>query len=493
MMSRSILRAGWFSIVILLVLTLLIPTVFVSPQVHAQGPYDDLAAEMQMLRQQMAELLASYQSMDAQGRAMMDSAMGDAARQALQQMYGALSAGDRAVMDGQLRQATGYTFPQLAQSMSTIPGLVRTIDALIAGLGYLSGGGAAVTPQPVNPDPPVEPETKTVTLTLYVHANLANGPFISGAQVSGQDGKGKPFSLATNSGGYVTITGAKGMWSFSASGSGYNTNAWRQTINTNATRHAFLVTKGLAWQLFPGTKMSDADARKKLQENVELRKGLLTKSLASAEKNKADLEKARDAKNLDVYIDNLEIQLAVSKSGRVEALDQFFQTVGSEARNRLIDALPDTLDDKSTQAYAILKALAAGTNAGLDSYPALKTIDEKIKKKGELTTADWIELGEASIDMIAVINDGTAKSKTISFACTGAKLTSKLLDLAGAQMEVDTYQTALQQLSSSKQYNELVFQHKIDVAAMKILEYQRQLERLKSQPGYIDPKYLDFK
>jgi hypothetical protein len=481
-------------IVVLCILALLSPTMLVSRQAHAQDSYDDLAVQMQEARQALAELLNLYQSADADTRAVMDSTMAQGAQEALRQTYGSLSASDRAYMDEQFRQMTGYTFPQFIQVSSTIPGLVKAFDLLIGGLQNLSAGEATTTTPPAKDKPPEktpEPETKTVTLTLYVHANIANGPVISGAQVSGQEAKGKFFNLATNSSGYVTITGAAGMWSFSASGSGYHVNAWRQTISTSTTKHAFLVVKGLAWQIFKDDKMSDETARGKLQENLNLRKANIMDAKAAAQKHKADLEKARANTKLDVYIGNLEIQLALAKSGRIEALDQFFQTVGSEARHLLIETLPGTLD-KSTQSYAVLTGLAAGTNGVLDSYPALKTLQEKYNKNERLTSAERAQAGEAAIDLLGVLNDATSKNKIVGLIGTGAKLTSRLLDLAGAQMEVDTYQTALQQLSATKQYEDLVLQHRIDVETMKIQEYDRQLERLKLG-GYIDPKYLNFK
>ena len=80
-----------------------------------------------------------------------------------------------------------------------------------------------------------------VTLTLYVHENSASGPFISGATVTGQDGADNSFSQATNSNGYVTITGVPGTWSFTASKSGYAPNSWSQSITVTDTKHAHLI------------------------------------------------------------------------------------------------------------------------------------------------------------------------------------------------------------------------------------------------------------
>ena len=85
------------------------------------------------------------------------------------------------------------------------------------------------------------PIQTSFTLTLYVHDGSASGPVISGAQVSGQDANGISFSQTTNSAGYVTITGAPGLWSFSVSKAGYQTNTWTQFTQVTETRHAYLI------------------------------------------------------------------------------------------------------------------------------------------------------------------------------------------------------------------------------------------------------------
>lgn len=84
------------------------------------------------------------------------------------------------------------------------------------------------------------PPPAAVTLTLYVHDGNATGPVLAGTRVVGQDGSGKAFDQTTNAGGYVTLTGAPGTWQFTASKTGYETNAWSQATSETATRHAFL-------------------------------------------------------------------------------------------------------------------------------------------------------------------------------------------------------------------------------------------------------------
>jgi tetratricopeptide (TPR) repeat protein/murein DD-endopeptidase MepM/ murein hydrolase activator NlpD len=89
-----------------------------------------------------------------------------------------------------------------------------------------------------NPQPTKQPTQ--VTLTLYVHESDRNGPVIPGAKVTGQDGSGNHFQKTTDSSGYVTITGDRGTWSFTASVDGYVTNPWEQEITDTCDRHAFL-------------------------------------------------------------------------------------------------------------------------------------------------------------------------------------------------------------------------------------------------------------
>jgi hypothetical protein len=80
----------------------------------------------------------------------------------------------------------------------------------------------------------------SVTLTLFVHEGNINGPVISEAQVTGQDGRGNSFSQVTNSNGFVNITGVPGTWSFTASKNSYDTNSWQMDITTTDTKHAYL-------------------------------------------------------------------------------------------------------------------------------------------------------------------------------------------------------------------------------------------------------------
>ena len=92
----------------------------------------------------------------------------------------------------------------------------------------------------------IVPSVPPVTLTLYIRNGSASGPVISGAQVTGYDAVGAYFSQTTGSGGYVTITGKPGAWSFTASASGYNANSWSQSITSSTTLNAFVTPTAIS-------------------------------------------------------------------------------------------------------------------------------------------------------------------------------------------------------------------------------------------------------
>jgi pimeloyl-ACP methyl ester carboxylesterase len=98
-----------------------------------------------------------------------------------------------------------------------------------------------------------------VTLTLYVHNGSPSGPIISGASVTGSDANGVSFSKTTNSSGYVTITGAPGTWSFSASASGYNTVTWDQAILSAGQRDAYLIPTTTSTSVLPTVQTVSAN------------------------------------------------------------------------------------------------------------------------------------------------------------------------------------------------------------------------------------------
>ena len=88
------------------------------------------------------------------------------------------------------------------------------------------------------------PQPEQIELTLYIHENSTAGPIISGVKIVGTDGASSSFDQTSNSGGYVTIMGMPGIWSFTASRTGYDTKSWSQSITGSQTRHAYLTKQG---------------------------------------------------------------------------------------------------------------------------------------------------------------------------------------------------------------------------------------------------------
>lgn len=178
--SRSS-RARWLLIVVLFI-TILAPVTPTSRPVHAQSPYDEALAELRSLRQQLAEVLAMYQSADAKTRAELDAAVARANQQALKQVYGALSASDRAKVDDELRRMTGYTFPQLFSTASTVPGLVRMVNLLIDAFERLAASQKTPIATPAKPlataptKPPATPTKPPVTAQIEPLATPTKPP-----------------------------------------------------------------------------------------------------------------------------------------------------------------------------------------------------------------------------------------------------------------------------------------------------------------------------
>jgi hypothetical protein len=91
---------------------------------------------------------------------------------------------------------------------------------------------------------PVEVKSpQKVTLTHYVHEGKADGPVLTGADVTGQDAAGSSFSQTIGANGCVVITGSPGSWQFVATKHEYAVNSWSQEITETCTKHAFLFLK----------------------------------------------------------------------------------------------------------------------------------------------------------------------------------------------------------------------------------------------------------
>ena len=130
----------WLLVGAVCVSTVLSPLALPARPAHAQPPQEALTTALQQVREQLSQLLETYQSGDERARAAIDAATVQAMRQALQQTYWSLPADDQAQLDHELQQLTGYTWLQLWQGVSTIPELVNAVDVMLSALENLYGG-----------------------------------------------------------------------------------------------------------------------------------------------------------------------------------------------------------------------------------------------------------------------------------------------------------------------------------------------------------------
>jgi hypothetical protein len=155
-----------------------------------------------------------------------------------------------ALVTGQ--DASGNSFQQTTDSSGyvTIEGDPGTWSFSASADGYATGSWDQEITEDDTRDAflqkvqaPSQAETKEsapVTLTLYVHEGRADGPKLSGAEVTGQDSAGNSFSQITDENGFVVITGSPGSWQFTATKQGYDVNSWPQEITETGTKHAYL-------------------------------------------------------------------------------------------------------------------------------------------------------------------------------------------------------------------------------------------------------------
>ncbi len=99
-----------------------------------------------------------------------------------------------------------------------------------------------------------------VTLTLYVHEGNADGPVLSGAEVTSQDATGNSITQTTDANGFVIITGPPGSWQFTATKPGYDVNSWPQEIIETCTKHVYLIAEKM-----PTKSVTEDEARSTIQ------------------------------------------------------------------------------------------------------------------------------------------------------------------------------------------------------------------------------------
>lgn len=195
-------RSRWLPIVILSVLIVLGPMALISKPAHSQSA-NDVAAQIEPLRQQLAQLLAAYRSSPPEARAAMDRDLATSYVPALRRMYNSLPPSDRAYVDDQFRQKTGYTFLQMIQMQTTVPGMVRALNLLA---DAVSGLAAGTRPAPTTKPPATttKPEQTTKSTTPAAPAT-PKAP----AKPATTSPSGKTRSEPPSQGGAVDLSGSK--------------------------------------------------------------------------------------------------------------------------------------------------------------------------------------------------------------------------------------------------------------------------------------------
>jgi hypothetical protein len=83
--------------------------------------------------------------------------------------------------------------------------------------------------------------TVTLYIYMYTYDSSTNGQVLSNVLVTGKEGNGASFSQTTNASGYVSITGATGIWTFTTSMPGYQTSVWATSVTSSTTLQRFLI------------------------------------------------------------------------------------------------------------------------------------------------------------------------------------------------------------------------------------------------------------
>jgi len=332
-----LLRTRWLQIIsILCLLIMLIPMVLMAKPAHAQSPYADLEAQLQQLQQQVEQLLATYYSMKPEDRAQVDATMAAVMQQTLRQMYTSMSVTDRANLDEQTRQAMGYTFTQLLQMSSTVPGEAKMIGILSNFLRNYYGLTTPITTKPPTTTPQT---TKPVTTTTPPTRDIT--------------------FERPEQGGVVDLT----------------TSSFNLQLR----------------QLYGAS--SDEQAREIYDKKVNASKQELNADIAASKSKSAaldselsDFEKACLAKDYSWLRENEEKNLEKAKDDQIKALGNLLLSVPKIGDMKGLDALQKWTDP--------LKLF------GLDIPEIFATLGTKAASGESLSVEDWSNIGAAAASLI---------------------------------------------------------------------------------------------
>ena len=219
-----------------------------------------------------------------------------------------------------------------------------------------------------------------VTLTLCVHDGSADGPVLSGAEVTGQDAAGKSFYQITDTNGFVVITGSPGSWQFTATKSGYDVNSWPQEITETGTKHAYLSAEKMPTKSVTGNETQST-----------------TQNVSSGSETVADGE-----------LGNLINALKDKDAGvRLKAAEELGKLADPRAVDPLIEALryDENSDVRQKAAWALGEI---GDPRAIDplSYSSVKDVDYHVRDQTvavlQKSTAGGHKVDTRSADSIIV-------------------------------------------------------------------------------------------
>jgi hypothetical protein len=374
-----------------------------------ESRYGELIAAAQAVRKELSNMLSLYQSADAKTRAAMDSAMLVASKNALNQVYGSLSASDRAALDARLREVSGYTFPQLMQMATTVPGMVKAVNLVLDGLERLAGGAKPT-------QTPLEPKGTPA-------------PAAPAAPGTGKAPQEPPSAAPPSQGGAVDLRGSKEL------------------------------RLKLGWVLFGRTDLTDEQAQALYDEKVKKRMAELDESLAAAKKRQQTaerrlqfLEEAGEKTGAAKIRNALQEELQEAKRERSQALQDlgsFFLKEAAGKASKKVESLLD-LKDVGTGAYDI----------------------QALTLKKERTQEDWEKAGKGLVGILAVASKA-AGSKVVGPVASVAELAADAIYLQLADRRVRILEEALAQNNVEEYRNRLLQQRQMESDRIQALEAEK--------------------
>ncbi|MDI6893656.1 MAG: hypothetical protein QME70_03410 [Bacillota bacterium] len=397
----------------------------------------DVLAQLQSLRQQLAQLLAAYRSSEPEARAIMDRSLATGYVPALQKIYNSLPPSDRDAVDDQIRQETGYTFLQLIQMSSTVPGLVRSLNLLADAVsGLAAGTKVSQTRSPATTTTKPEQTTKSKTATAPAKPEEP-GKSSTTSPPSGIIGFEPP-----SQGGAVDLSSSKDL------------------------------KLKLGWVLYGRTDLTDEEAQaiydakvKKQVRSLDATLGAATKRLETAERRLKLFEEAGEKTGVQRIINALKDDLKEARNERAEAVKNLGSFFLKEAAGRVSESLENVLD-----------LTAVGT--GAHDMQALVL-------KSKRTQEDWEKAGNGLVGVL------TAASKQAGLKVVGpvagvAELAADAIYLHLADSRVRVLEDSLAQANvQTEQYRNRLLQQ-IQMERDRIEAIQREKTLLTSK------EYLKF-